>query len=569
MTETRLRLLIVGGYGVFGGRLAELLADEARLLVLIAGRSMSSAETFCDGFAAKAKLVPVVFDRTGDVLGQLRALGPDILVDASGPFQSYGAAPYKLVEAALDLGIPYLDLADGSAFVAGISQFDKAARERGVFLLSGVSSFPVLTAAVCRRLAQGLVRVDAIRGGIAPSPYAGVGRNVIEAISSYAGKPVGLTRGGLPASGFGLTETMRFTIAPPGALPLERKLFSLVDVPDLKVLPDQWPGLKSIWMGAGPVPEILHRMLILLAWLVRLGLLRSLVFLAPVFHKAINVVRWGAHRGGMFVTVEGQAGDGARVARSWHMVAEAADGPLIPSMAVEAIVRKYLDGYRPPAGARPATDDLELVDYEELFRRRSIVSGVREVREGMGREPLYRRVLGSAWSDLPQVIQAMHGLNGEKIAEGRADVDRGTGVISRVVGWLFGFPKAGRDIPVSVRFVEAGDGERWERSFDGRSFVSVQEQGRGRSEGLLTERFGPFVFGLALVKDGGRLVLMVRRWSFLGLPLPIWLAPRGESYEHVSEGRFCFNVDIRLPMAGQVVSYRGWLVPQVRTDGAK
>ncbi|MER8420873.1 hypothetical protein NKH21_26015 [Mesorhizobium sp. M1329] len=36
-------------------------------------------------------------------------------------------------------------------------------------MLSGVSSFPVLTAAVVRRLSSDLTRVDGIRGGIAPS----------------------------------------------------------------------------------------------------------------------------------------------------------------------------------------------------------------------------------------------------------------------------------------------------------------------------------------------------------------------------------------------------------------
>ena len=42
-----------------------------------------------------------------------------------------------------------------------------------------------------------MVRVDTlIRGGIAPSPYAGVGENVIRAIAGYAGQPVELKRDG-------------------------------------------------------------------------------------------------------------------------------------------------------------------------------------------------------------------------------------------------------------------------------------------------------------------------------------------------------------------------------------
>ena len=58
-------------------------------------------------------------------------------------------------------------------------------------------------------------------------------------------------------SATGSIDTRRYTIAPPGRLPLQPIRFSLVDVPDLQVLPELWPGLRSVWMGAGPVPEIL------------------------------------------------------------------------------------------------------------------------------------------------------------------------------------------------------------------------------------------------------------------------------------------------------------------------
>ena len=51
----------------------------------------------------------------------------------------------------------------------------------------------------------------------------------------------------------------------PGRLPLRNLHFSLVDVPDLQVLPPEHPTMTDIWMGAGPVPEVLHRVLNLLA----------------------------------------------------------------------------------------------------------------------------------------------------------------------------------------------------------------------------------------------------------------------------------------------------------------
>ncbi len=561
MSAAKLRILIVGGYGVFGGRLAQLLADEARFTLIIAGRSAARARSFCDGLRAAATLIAARVDRDGDLNAQIEHIGPDIIVDASGPFQGYGDEPYRLVEAALALGVSYMDLADDSDFVGGIGRFDAAAKQRGVFILSGVSSFPVLTAAVVRHLARGLDRVDTITGGVAPSPYAGVGPNVIRAIASYAGKPVPLTRDGRLSFGYGLAETMRYTICPPGRLPLRSTLFSLVDVPDLRLLPPQWPGLRSIWLGAGPAPEILHIALNVLASAVRLGLLPSLAFLAPVFHRAINVLRWGEHRGGMFVRIEGATSGGATVTRSWHLLAEGDDGPLIPSMAVEAISRNCLGGEQPTPGARPAMNELELEDYAGVFGGRLIFTGTRERGADHGDAPLYKRILGAAWAQLPRQIRDMHTIAAARTAEGRADIERGGNPLARIIGWLFGFPRQAQGVPVTVRFTSDGRRETWRRQFGAHSFSSDQTEGSGRSDGLLEEHFGPFSFGLALVASPDRLSFVVRRWKVFGLPLPVALAPFGDSFEFVADGRFHFNVEIAMPLVGLIVRYRGSLEP--------
>src|SRR6185295_10118037 len=130
----KLSVLIVGGYGTFGGRLVELIENDSRLTLIVAGRSRARADAFVKTRgAAKAQLVAAAFDRDGDVDGQLAKLRPEILVDASGPFQAYGEGQYKIVEACIAKGIHYLDLADGSDFVAGVSAFDAAARAAGIF----------------------------------------------------------------------------------------------------------------------------------------------------------------------------------------------------------------------------------------------------------------------------------------------------------------------------------------------------------------------------------------------------------------------------------------------------
>jgi hypothetical protein len=40
-----MQILIVGGYGVFGGRIVELLEDEAQLELIVAGRSLEARES--------------------------------------------------------------------------------------------------------------------------------------------------------------------------------------------------------------------------------------------------------------------------------------------------------------------------------------------------------------------------------------------------------------------------------------------------------------------------------------------------------------------------------------------
>lgn len=551
-----MKILILGGYGVFGGRLVRLLADLPTLQLLIGGRNLASAQAFCATYTGHSTLRPLQVDRQ-QLAAVLQAERPDLVVDASGPFQDYGEHRYGAIEACIAAGIDYLDFADAADFVSGVSQYDAQARAAGVYVLSGVSSFPVLTAAVLRQMARHMDIVS-VEGGIAPSPYAGIGLNVMRAVVGYAGSPVKLRRNGRDGHGIGLAESRRFTIAVPGRVPLRNLHFSLVDVPDLQELPPEHPTMTDIWMGAGPVPEILHRVLNLLAK-ARLHLkLPSLTPCSRLFYAVLNVMKFGEHRGGMIVRAVGTR-DGARIEQSWHLLAEADDGPYIPSMAIEAVIRKQLAGDRPSPGARPATHALELSDYERLFAGRTIFTGFRRDVPGAS---LYQRVLGSAYEQLPASVQALHAPSAAKRWSGTASVERGRGLLSRLVAALFGFPAAGGQVPVTVEFTPESGGERWTRTFAGRRFSSLQTEGCGRNEALLVERFGGVSVALALVVDAGRLQLLPRRWSLFGVPLPQALLPGGNSFEYEQDGRFVFDVEIAAPLVGRILRYRGTLAPE-------
>jgi len=559
MSGEPLRILILGGYGTFGGRLVRLLSDEPRLTLMIAGRSLDKAMAFVSSVDSKAALEPVVMDRAGDATAVLGPLKPDLVIDASGPFQNAGPEPYHLVKACIALRICYLDLADATAFVAGISSLDAAAKEAGVFALSGCSSFPALSFAALEALNPGFARVETVTAGIAPSPRARMGLNVIRAVSSYAGKKVPLIRDGKAATGHGLMDSVEKTIAPPGCVPLRRRRFALADTPDLALLPQTIAGLRSVFTGAGTEPQLLQRLLGLCAWLVRLGLVRSLSPLAPLFHRVSQRLAFGEHRGGMFVAITGRTANGSALERSWHLIAKGDHGPFIPAMAAEAIIRRWLAGDKPEAGARATAGELALSDFEPLFSRFSIRTGIRDESGADEAKPLYRRILSTAWNDLPPAVATMHDSGETRTVEGRARVERGTGLLARITAGVIGFPAENSDIAVSVRFECAAGQETWIRTFAGKSFRSIQSAATGRDKHLLAEDFGPFRVLIALVPENGRLRLVIRGWRFLGLPLPLFLAPGGDTFEEERDGLFRFHVEIKSPITGLIVRYTGWL----------
>jgi hypothetical protein len=251
--------------------------------------------------------------------------------------------------------------------------------------------------------------------------------------------------------------------------------------------------------------------------------------------------------------------DGKEVHQTWHLLAEGDDGPYIPSMAIEAVIRKLLAGVRPPAGARSGVHALDLSDYELLFKSRAIFAGYRVDAPEL---PLYPKLLGPAFASLPPRVRELHGGASARRWTGQAAVRRGTGVMARVIAGIFGFPNPASQVSVTVAFSPSDGVERWTRCFDGKAFSSVQSCGAGKNQYLLVERFGIAAFALALVIDGDRLFFVPRRWSMLGVPMPGFLLPGGSSFESEEQGQFCFNIEISVPFAGLIVAYKGMLTPE-------
>ena len=553
-----MRILLLGGYGGFGGRLARLLSEEKGITLHIAGRSREKAEAFTADLQGPAKAEPVCLDRA-EIEPYLVDQTVDLVVDASGPFQQYGAIGYGVVEACLKTQTHYLDLADDAAFVEDIAQFDARAREAGLIVLSGASTCPALTAAVVSELAQDMT-ITSIEGGIAPSPKITLGLNVMRAVLSYTGGPVKRLQDGRQGNHTGLTESRRVVVAPPGGLPLHHSRFSLVDVPDLRVFPNTIPSLQSIWFGVATAPEPLQRLLNGLAYVRKTFGLPSMFPFARMFQRAQSVFRIGEHRSGMFVRVRGLK-EGRAHERSWHLLAEGDAGPTIPSITVQLLIVRMLRGEAIPAGARSAQGLLTLSDYDRAFSQHAIRYGFREPSEEIG--TVFQRVLGAAFASLPEPVQSLHrGSAGRHRFLGRASVQRGSGLIAKLIANVIGFPAATDDVPVRVTIDRTEEEETWTRDFGGKTFRSHLRLGNAQNDHHVVERFGLIRVGIALIVRENTLHFIPRRWNFLGVPLPHFLIPDGPCVESVIDGKFHFSICIQAPWIGPIVTYEGSLLPE-------
>jgi hypothetical protein len=551
----RYTVLVIGGYGVFGGRLVRLLQRVPDLRVLVAGRSRRAAQRFCRRYGGE----PWVFDRDGDLALQLADAAADAVVDAAGPFQLYGQAsgrdPYRLARAVLAAGAHYLDLADDPGFVAGITVLDAEAKAAGRTALSGVSSVPAISSAVVERFRRGMTRIEAIESVILPGNRAPRGLSVVRAILAQVGRPLSLWRGGVWQRVPGWSGLTAYQLQA-GSRMLEVRDASFIGAPDLLLFPARY-GARTVLFRAGLELGVLHLGLTLLGWLPRLRLVRSL---APFARPLRTLAEWlrpfGEDRGGMEVTVIGENAARCRERRQWTLIVEGGLGPFIPAVPAFCWLHHRFRGAEPLPGARACVGELSLEQLAVGFAYLQVVAEQRFTPE----PSLFETALGADWPTLSSPLCTLLGVHQQGHFAGEATVENGTHLLARLTRWMMRLPPAAATVPVRVEIEATADRERWTRHFGASRFRSVlcwDEQRR-----CVTERFGPLRFALGLVAAEGSLAWPVTRGWFLGVPLPRWLLPVSDARESMdAEGRFVFDVSIRLPWVGLVARYRGWLTP--------
>ena len=370
------RILVLGGYGNFGKRVAASLLKMPNLEIIIAGRDLAKAQAQVELFKKKnihAKVVPLELDwQANDFKQKLQAVNPFILIHAAGPFQKQD---YVVATTCIDLKIHYIDLSDGREFVTGITTLDEIAKQNEVVVLSGASSVPGLSSVIIDHYASKYSELREIDFGIAPGNKAERGSATIEAILTYTGKPFMRLEKGAWKKVYGWQNLHRHYYGDNIGLRLHGNL----DIPDLALLPERYPSLKTVIFHAGLEVPFLHWFMWHMSWLARAKIIRNW----STFIRPINAIghwfnKMGTDNGGMYIHLSGSNFEYQPLDIHWILVAEKGDGPQIPVIPTVIMVSKIIEGLI-PAGAKPCMGLFTMADFDKAIKGWDIYYTVQEI----------------------------------------------------------------------------------------------------------------------------------------------------------------------------------------------
>jgi hypothetical protein len=355
MSESPRVVSVLGGYGIFGGRIAEALVRDPGCRVRVVGRSFKIGANFAHRIGADFQHCDLD-DR--DAL--VRAIdGSYLVIHAAGPFQGND---YQVAEICLRSGACYLDLADARDFVAGIGRLDEEARRRGLLVASGVSSTPAITSALIADVASDFADIEEIHTALSPGNQNPRGVATIAAVLSYLGRRIRVWQCGrwILRPGWGDARRLQFP-APVGS----RRVHNC-EVPDLELFPALF-GAHTVRFSAGLELNLLNYLLSLCALPCRwfgFDFTRRARFF---YNVSLMLYPFGTTNGALAIWLRGKDARGQPIERRIALVTDF-DGPATPSSAAVVLARKILHSGPPRTGAFPCVGCITLAEIVAHLR---------------------------------------------------------------------------------------------------------------------------------------------------------------------------------------------------------
>ncbi len=365
------RVLILGGYGNFGKRIVQQLADIAKITLIVAGRNHAKAQLLCralleQGVQAGLEAAAVNVDHRG-FAHRLRALRPDLLIHTAGPFQGQN---YRVPLACIDVGCHYIDLADDRRFVSNIGNLNSQAREKNVLVVSGASSVPGLSSVVVEHYLSCFARLEEIDTAIVPGNRAERGEATVRGILSYTGHAYPVFFGGCWRDMRGWMSPRRRNF---GEV-LGKRWLANVDVPDLQLFPQRYQPVQTVSFQAGLEVPLLHLGMVAMAYLAKWGWVKDWSkWTGPITRFSTLFDRCGSDIGGMQMRLVGQDSYGGRKMLEWTLLAKHGVGPYIPTLSAIILAKKIIMGSLPKTGAYPCLGLYTMDEFDEEAAKLGIV----------------------------------------------------------------------------------------------------------------------------------------------------------------------------------------------------
>lgn len=336
--------VVLGGYGNFGKLIVAALAADRDHRVIVAGRDAQRASVVLD-------------TRSSNLATELRRLGATVVIHTAGPFQGQD---YAVPRACIEARAHYVDLADARGYVCGIRSLDEAARDNDVLVVSGASSVPALSSAVVDQMRAQFSTIECIDHGIT-SGARPPGLAAMAAVLGYVGKPISQWRDGAWRTSHGWQDLARRRYPQP----VGPRWLGNCDVPDLELFPQRYAPVRTVVFRAGVAMRVGMFSTWAASWLVRAGILKSLLPHASRLRRAaLAIERFGSTCSAMHVTVSGLDSQSRPASRTWWLLARNNHGPQVPCFAAIALARKLLRGEISTRGAMPC---MGLLTVDEIL----------------------------------------------------------------------------------------------------------------------------------------------------------------------------------------------------------
>ncbi len=352
------KVLVLGGYGTCGRRIAEILAQDPAVECVIGGRDVRRGQAAASQVGVE--FVVVEAQRAASLNAALD--GVFAVVNTCGPFHW---RDYTVAERCARRGVYYVDMADDRSYILGIRDLSQRAVEGGVALVSGAGSALTFSSVLAEAVAPAFDVIERIDIAMLSGNRNPQGPASIRSLLATQGQAVRICERGRwrEAPGFSRARAIDLPV------PFGRCRLYARDAPEVEILSARY-GAAVTYRTGFELP-LLNRGHAWLGSLNRWGLIRDMGRLAGVLQVAQKGLRsFGQAAFGLTVVMTGQSG-GRSVARTASFVARE-DGLSFRCIPAVGLVRKWIAGDAEP-GAFPCAGLLTLQDLAYDLKRRDVV----------------------------------------------------------------------------------------------------------------------------------------------------------------------------------------------------